>query len=224
MATINVADWFGKDKYSDVTLKFGDREFRAHRLVLEQSSVYFKQILEENTTGIIKLEEDPEAMECMLRYIYTFKYLEGEKRKDEWCLHLKVAAVAAQYGVEALLETAVHCFQLVGPLPGQQYREGRDMLALLPKYRHLHPDLGVRERSLHNRWFLPLLSGPEYRSLFCSTPDRAQCALGRFAAALIEIKEFAGAQSGKGAILPYVLTGKVEEIVTKALNGVPLGQ
>jgi len=34
MPTINTADFFNKDEYSDITIKYGSREFKAHKFIL----------------------------------------------------------------------------------------------------------------------------------------------------------------------------------------------
>ncbi|KAK5729184.1 hypothetical protein LTR15_002326 [Elasticomyces elasticus] len=221
MAMISVADWFGKDKYSDVTLRFGDREFRAHRLVLEQSSKYFKQILDENTTGVVKLEDDPEAIECMLRYIYTFKYFDGNVRRlVDWRFHLRVAEVAWRYGVGKLLDDSVQNFKSVGSSSGSEYKDAHDKLALLPKYRHLHTGIRDKERNLQSKYFLQLLQMPEYRSVSGDPSSQAVLSLGRLATALVEIQTFAHSQ--RSTVSPYTLGTTIDNIVLRAVTSMPL--
>ena len=42
--TISVASFYGQDKYSDVTVKFGDREVKCHKFVLCERSKYFDKL------------------------------------------------------------------------------------------------------------------------------------------------------------------------------------
>jgi hypothetical protein len=50
----------------------------------------------EASQSVIELkEDDPDALEALLRYIYTSKYIDDEdKRKDDWMFHLNYSIVA----------------------------------------------------------------------------------------------------------------------------------
>ncbi|TKA68181.1 hypothetical protein B0A55_07347 [Friedmanniomyces simplex] len=90
MASISAAKLFGKDTFKDVTIDYGGgREFKAHKLVLSENAE------QGNISGTIELAGDPEAVEGMLRYIYTFDYLPAKDLgRENWDFHLRIAAVA----------------------------------------------------------------------------------------------------------------------------------
>ena len=60
---------------SDVTIKCGPSEFKAHRDILAARSPVFKKILEEDKQGEIPIKKDmrSDTVEIMLDYIYTSK-------------------------------------------------------------------------------------------------------------------------------------------------------
>lgn len=49
MPTIDTADFFNKNAYSDITISFGDRQFKAHKFILCSQSDYFKKLCGPNT-------------------------------------------------------------------------------------------------------------------------------------------------------------------------------
>ena len=67
--------------FSDVSIHFSEREVYCHKLVLCQASDYFKALcgpdskFAENVQGAIELcEDDPDAIEVMLQYLYNKPY------------------------------------------------------------------------------------------------------------------------------------------------------
>ncbi|GAB7332583.1 hypothetical protein MBLNU13_g04358t3 [Cladosporium sp. NU13] len=75
----NSARLFNKAKFSDLLIKFSDREIHAHRFVLCQSSAYFDKLCgpdshfaEADRNEITLYDDDPDALEAMLRHIYNF--------------------------------------------------------------------------------------------------------------------------------------------------------
>ncbi|KAK3627975.1 hypothetical protein LTR56_007931 [Elasticomyces elasticus] len=114
--SINAADFFGKDIFSDVTIKFDNCEFRAHRMILSCNSKYFARILETNTSGIIALDEPGrgDAIGAMLRSVYNLIYVEDkDERRKNWKFHLRVAAVAGKYRLITLRDQALDNFNRI---------------------------------------------------------------------------------------------------------------
>ncbi|CAP65152.1 uncharacterized protein PODANS_5_7230 [Podospora anserina S mat+] len=62
--------------FSDVVVKCGDKEWKLHKAILCTRSVWFEKALtgqfEEATSGVITIQDfQPEAVEWVIRYIYT---------------------------------------------------------------------------------------------------------------------------------------------------------
>ncbi|KAL1627819.1 hypothetical protein SLS54_002085 [Diplodia seriata] len=63
------------DEFSDITLKFSGREFKAHKLILAAKSGWFsnafKSAFKEASANVIELHgDDPETLEIALRFFY----------------------------------------------------------------------------------------------------------------------------------------------------------
>lgn len=61
---------------TDFILKVDDREFAAHRMILEMRSEYFAKMLQQDMkearTGVMNVKDiHPDAIEAMLSYLYT---------------------------------------------------------------------------------------------------------------------------------------------------------
>lgn len=75
-----------KGEYTDVTLKFHAREFKAHRLILALYSVKFEEIFQADSFANeieVKVELDPDAIEGMFQYVYTGKSVNLAKKPHE---------------------------------------------------------------------------------------------------------------------------------------------
>ncbi|KAK3896845.1 hypothetical protein C8A05DRAFT_48292 [Staphylotrichum tortipilum] len=69
----------GSEKFSDMTIRCGGREFKAHRAIVCPQSRFFDRALTggfaEAATGIVDLpEDDPEVVERFLQFLYTGTY------------------------------------------------------------------------------------------------------------------------------------------------------
>ena len=103
---------FNRDLLCDVTIKFGARQIKCHRLILCNVSDYFNAICGQNSrwkeanSGVIELKDnDPDAVEAMLRYIYGFDYPTIEKtmtKTTDVTFHLNVYITANQYMLREL--------------------------------------------------------------------------------------------------------------------------
>ncbi|TKX26872.1 BTB/POZ domain-containing protein 6 [Elsinoe australis] len=72
------SEYFDSDVMSDVTIVFGDKTVRAHKILLISQSPYFKGlfcgIFKESKAKEVELkDDDTEAVHAMLKYIYTSK-------------------------------------------------------------------------------------------------------------------------------------------------------
>lgn len=106
-------------------MKFGSRERKCHRVILCNKSDYFKELFgpgkqfAESNQGVVELkDDDEEAVEALLRWIYTFEYEERQRNpipcstaedKDDLPLnfHLNVCIAADKYLLPALRDEAL---------------------------------------------------------------------------------------------------------------------
>jgi hypothetical protein len=109
---------------ADFTMKCGEKEYKAHRLILAAQSTYFKKLFEkgyaEAKAGFIELKDDhPEAVEAMIDFFYNFELSLGGKRSAAFGGDLAIIAnvyvVADKYGVADLNTTALRRFRRAMP-------------------------------------------------------------------------------------------------------------
>ncbi|KAK5727698.1 hypothetical protein LTR17_012556 [Elasticomyces elasticus] len=110
MATFSTTDMFGSEAFSDVVIKYGDREFPAHKMILSKNSEYFKKRLEDKSVSVINLDDDgkPEAIEAMLRHLYGLKYASDKKRMDTSKAADVLRALSDKRHVHYFIETHEH--------------------------------------------------------------------------------------------------------------------
>ncbi|KAK3057142.1 hypothetical protein LTR09_002181 [Extremus antarcticus] len=114
--TIDAQDCFNQAKHSDITIKSGTRKFKCHKIILAKASEYFAKLIDpdsgwiEQRQSVIELkEDDTEAVEAMLRYIYSFEYeaiVSGEKARATPQFHLNVYTTAHKYRLSTLMNKA----------------------------------------------------------------------------------------------------------------------
>ncbi|KAK5700556.1 hypothetical protein LTR97_005073 [Elasticomyces elasticus] len=162
---------FGNEMFSDVVVKFGDREFPGHRMVLSQSLPYFKRLLEDKAVKTIRLEDNgqPDAIEALLRDLYGVFYTQNTGRENDWRFQLDVAAVAKQYQHSSLTSLAVADFLRVARKQ-MDIDTVKELLRALPRYRHLDCDIKKREDAIMERYSLELLNMPEFTQHFEGDP------------------------------------------------------
>ncbi|KAK5729190.1 hypothetical protein LTR15_002332 [Elasticomyces elasticus] len=162
---------FGNEMFSDVVVKFGDREFPGHRMVLSQSLPYFKRLLEDKAVKTTKLEDNgqPDAIEALLRDLYGVFYTQNTGRENDWRFQLDVAAVAKQYQHSSLTSLAVADF----------LRVARKQMDIDTFTQHFEGDPGTK---------LPdLLQDPEFAKRFDAQPGQAIAYLVQFGKAFRDL-------------------------------------
>ncbi|KAK5676234.1 hypothetical protein LTS10_011046 [Elasticomyces elasticus] len=210
MATINIGSLYGNAAFSDVTIKFGDNELKAHKFVLSQKSTYFAKIIEDNTSGVIKLDGDSEAIDCMLLYIYQEVYQSITEQGRTWRFHLRMAAVGEAFGVPGLLKLAM---KILKALHVRDVHMAMDMLRDFPKYYHIDPYFAIREKELHEEFLLTALQDPRYGEVILATPGAASDCISYLASALSVAQKYV-----------YYRASEFNSALQTTLAKVPVGQ
>ncbi|KAK5724082.1 hypothetical protein LTR17_013654 [Elasticomyces elasticus] len=215
MATINIGSLYGNATFSDVTIKFGDTELKAHKFVLSSKSTYFAKILEGNASSIIKLDGDSEAIDCMLRYIYQEVYPSITEQARTWRFHLRMASVGDTYGLSPLKHEGVVRFERT---PAVSTSMAIDMLRELAKYPPVQAACHLSEQSLRETYILKALQTPQLRDRMLGQPGTASECVGILAAALTEAGIYMSYPSYNGEKVAF------DKMVRKVCDKIPLGQ
>ncbi|KAE9993179.1 hypothetical protein EG327_006178 [Venturia inaequalis] len=110
-----VASLLGSDKFSDMTITCKDnRVFKVHRAVIcTQSEVFDKMCTknwkEKNESNIDLTDQDTDAVEALLAYLYTSEYTAKEK-ENALVLHVHVYQLAHMYLIGELCKVAAELF------------------------------------------------------------------------------------------------------------------
>lgn len=123
-------------EYADIIIRFSGRERKCHKVVLCRKSKYFRGLCgkdadfkvrrsrhtssrhtdlvyqEKDATAIELKDDDPDALEAVLRCFYNGSYQEypGARPKD-WAYHLEVSLTADKYLLPDLSEAAFDTFE-----------------------------------------------------------------------------------------------------------------
>ena len=110
--TLDLSRFYANKDYSDITVKFGERAVPCHKFILCERSEYFKTAcgldakFKEGVNGVIELQDDdPDAVEAILRFIYTGGYRVADRWEDA-VFHLNVSVAANKYFLDDLNITA----------------------------------------------------------------------------------------------------------------------
>ena len=171
---MDTAEFFDNLAYSDVIVKFGTREIKCHKLILCTRSEHFKAMVgssakfAESQQAVIELkDDDPDALEAVLRYIYTSKYVKRGYKSDDWRFHLSVSEVADKYLVKTLAEQAFDKFGLVVSNLTDIERVA-EMVKVLPTINYRSTELLAIVQQLQDKHFVDLLKQPEYRAMLAA--------------------------------------------------------
>ncbi|KJX93169.1 hypothetical protein TI39_contig4376g00004 [Zymoseptoria brevis] len=121
----NAALW-GSHDFADVTIKCIDRDIKCHKIILSTNSEYFRKSLQfgrklkvpENNNIIELTDDDPDAVETVLKYVYACAYDHDHPRKADTSYHVGVIMVAGKYLLPTLQAEA--SIALVSLLPNVQ--------------------------------------------------------------------------------------------------------
>ena len=99
---MSYADLFSDNEYSDITIKCRSFEHQCHKVVLCTQSEYFKKLcgkgsqFAESEQKVVELkDDDPDAVESILRQLYFGDYTVGNQGNvASWMLHANVAVTA----------------------------------------------------------------------------------------------------------------------------------
>ncbi|KAK5727381.1 hypothetical protein LTR15_003276 [Elasticomyces elasticus] len=80
---IPAGSFFNSPEHSDITLRCGDNEIHAHKVILAQGSPYFRQLFaqqdKDQKDRAITLEGEPEALKGILAWIYGLEYYGSDR-------------------------------------------------------------------------------------------------------------------------------------------------
>ncbi|KAM3423976.1 hypothetical protein BST61_g1369 [Cercospora zeina] len=114
--SIPTADLYNQPAYSDIIISFSGRRVHCHKLVICSKSEYFKKLCDHNsgfsesTQNEIELkDDDPDALEHVLRYMYSGKH--GTDQDNNWKLQLQIANSAHKYLLNDLANAAMKKFK-----------------------------------------------------------------------------------------------------------------
>ncbi|KAK5724076.1 Kelch-like protein 40 [Elasticomyces elasticus] len=195
MATFSTASMFGDASFSDVVVRYGERELPAHKLVLSNNSAYFKaELAKDKSVGSIRLDDRgcPDATEAVLRHLYGLKYGNSEQRLSDWRFQLKVAAAAKQYNLTTLETITLSRFEELTEVKMPMARV-TEILRALPDYYYLDTLVRKRDALIVKAYMHELLELPEFMNRLCEEP-------GTNLPDLLQVPEFAqhfGRQPGQ---------------------------
>ena len=106
---------YHSDVFSDITITFSGRQVKCHRLIICNASKYFNALCGQNSpwkesNGTIDLKDDePAAVDAMLRWIYGFTYLQIKtvlKPESAIDYDMDVFITAQKYMLKSLQQSA----------------------------------------------------------------------------------------------------------------------
>ncbi|KAH9826120.1 Broad-Complex, Tramtrack and Bric a brac [Teratosphaeria destructans] len=174
MPTLSTTDFYQDKEYSDVILKYSDRTFHAHKFIICRASEYFKKLcgpgsaFAESEAKVIELKDDTvDALDAVLRYIYTGKYCseeDGEEyQKRSWEFNIDVSITANKYMIDTLSKIAwEECKSLINRLTDVQ--EVFDALEKMPEYEGYDASFSEIAANLREKHLKSLLKLPAFRA------------------------------------------------------------
>lgn len=112
-----------RDLYTDYTLVCGSTEFKVHRLILHLQSTTFaaafagpfkegqSSVAPEDRKTVVK-DTEPEFVQAMLDWFYTFDYVNLPQSASQLVFHLKVYVLADYYGAAGLVKASLRQFEI----------------------------------------------------------------------------------------------------------------
>ncbi|KAK5174913.1 uncharacterized protein LTR77_000049 [Saxophila tyrrhenica] len=181
--TIDARNFFDQHEIADTIIKCGTREFKCHRFVLFTASDYFKKLLsptgrfKEAREGVVVLKgHGPQAVEAVLRYIYSFEYediIGKDKIKSTPEYHLSVYAAAHEYQMEKLtakafaaMENALSKVQTGIPITNGGYgpNDVFELVKLLAAHKDYHAAFTEKSHELVRKHLAALMTLKTFRA------------------------------------------------------------
>ncbi|KAK3634092.1 protein modification by small protein conjugation [Elasticomyces elasticus] len=80
---LTLSGFFNSPEHSDITLRSGDDEIHAHKVILAQGSPYFRQLFaqqdKDQQDETITLKGEPDALKGMLAWLYGLEYYGSDR-------------------------------------------------------------------------------------------------------------------------------------------------
>lgn len=109
-------------------------------------------------------DDDPDALEAVLRYIYTTSYIPSKKNAQEWLFHLKVSVTAEKYLLPELNKWAYKEFErLIWKLTDAE--DVFTALQILSDYAEQSDAVKKLRLDLREKHILSLLKLPAFRQI-----------------------------------------------------------
>lgn len=175
-----IVRFFDTDNLSDVIIKFHGREVKCHKIILCAASDYFKMLcgaeskFKEASQKTIELkdDEDPDAVEAMLAYIYSFEYSERFKPKgSDPMFHFSVLVTADKYLIPRLFGKALAAFASTKSSLNENAEEAWKLIKLDAKYPDQHADIDKAVKELKKQHLHHLIMKPELHSTLPNDTD-----------------------------------------------------
>nr|OQO17401.1 hypothetical protein B0A51_15854 [Rachicladosporium sp. CCFEE 5018] len=113
-----IASLWDQREYSDITIKFSGKTIFCHKIVLCRFSEYFKKqcgpgsrFAEASLKEIELKDDDPEALEALLEYLYQIEY--DSSHDKSWRFYLALGTAADKYLLLALKDEAFQRLEYV---------------------------------------------------------------------------------------------------------------
>ena len=171
---------WNKTTFSDVTIRFSGNEVRCHKAVLCTASEYFEALcgpqskfIESERTTIELYEDDPIALEAVLRYIYNFSYTEIVHRLGDFHAntHVNVIMAAKKYLLPKLASDALVALEAeIADIEDQLQMSGTgegvlEIIELLMTHKEQDASFERRIKVLTHRYMDYLFRLKRFRSL-----------------------------------------------------------
>ena len=186
MAACNLAALFDTEGFCDVTISFGARTIKAHKVILYVQLDYFRTLcgpessFAESAQGIIELKDDnSDAVAAMLAWLYGKSYESAKPADDNSATFAhEVYVVADKYGLALLKEEAFKVLK-----NGICYGSIEESLPLVVKHYDgtLHSTITDLMESKCKQSFKHLVQLDEFKDILKEHPAQAMDLIRRMA-------------------------------------------
>ncbi|GIZ36648.1 hypothetical protein CKM354_000011700 [Cercospora kikuchii] len=181
--SLSTSDLFNQPTFSDVIISFSGRRIYCHKLILCSKSEYFKKLCDpdsgfsESTQKVIQLrDDDPDAVEHVLRYIYTAEHKSDQD--ENWKLQLQITNSAHKYLLHDLANAAMKKFKRVASSETDPAEVFETMMHI--RQNTLLPEALEVAEHLETIHLHSLLKVPAYRKLVEQDRDKVWELLDQF--------------------------------------------